>query len=177
MQAIVFDTETSGLIDNPAKRISLQPEVISFASVLVDFDKKEIGAPFYKIFKPKKPIDSIITRITKFTNEYLNDMPPIEDSIDDILSILSGAPLIIGQNISFDQAMIDFECKRYGRTIKWPKAIDLIANTIHIKGYRLSLTNLHMELFKEGFDSAHRADVDAYVTAKCAIEMFERGLL
>jgi hypothetical protein len=66
---------------------------------------------------------------------------------------------------------------RYNKRIKWPQVLDLVANTIHIKGYRLSLKNLHMELFGKEFESSHTADADVRATIRCAIELFKRGLL
>jgi DNA polymerase III epsilon subunit-like protein len=73
--------------------------------------------------------------------------------------------------------MINLECKRYDKEIKWPKTLDLVENSIFVKGYRLSLTNLHKELFGTDFAGAHDATVDVRITIKCAIEMFKRGWL
>jgi DNA polymerase III epsilon subunit-like protein len=177
MIATIFDTETTGLIINPARKLDAQPEIISFASVTVVLDTGERSNVYYKIFKPVKPVSKEISDITGFNDDNLKDCPPIFHHIDEMLNILEKASLIIGQNITFDKSMFELECQRYKRTIKWPKVMDLVENTIHIKGYRLSLTNLHKELFGHDFDSAHRADVDVMITAKCAIELFKRGLL
>jgi ATP-dependent DNA helicase DinG len=177
MMVTVFDTETTGLIDNPARKLDKQPEIISFASVTLDLATDFRSDVYYRIFKPTKPVSEEITRITGFRNIDLEDCNPIFHYIDEMLNILEKAPLLIGQNISFDKGMIELECKRYSRSIKWPKTMDLVENSIFTKGYRLSLTNLHMELFGHNFDSAHRADVDVLITAKCAIEMFRRGWL
>jgi DNA polymerase III subunit alpha, Gram-positive type len=177
MIATVFDCETTGLIENPARKLDSQPEIISFASVTVALDTEQRSDEYYRIFKPSKPISQQITEITGFTNRDLNDCNPIFHYIDEMINILEKAPILIGQNIRFDQDMIELECKRYARSIRWPKTIDIVQNTIHIKGYRLSLTNLHMELFGHEFDSAHRADVDVLITAKCAIELYKRGML
>jgi ATP-dependent DNA helicase DinG len=175
--ATIFDTETTGLIINPARKLDAQPEIISFASLTVALDTQERSDVYYRIFKPAKPVSEEITRITGFRNEDLNECNPIFHYIDEILNILEKATLIIGQNISFDKAMIELECQRYNRHIRWPKIMDLVENTIFLKGYRLSLTNLHKELFGHEFDSAHKADVDVLITAKCAIELYKRGFL
>jgi hypothetical protein len=74
-------------------------------------------------------------------------------------------------------AMVTLECDRLGKKIKWPKTLDLVENSIFLKGYRLSLTNLHIELFGTDFAGAHAADTDVKMTIKCAIEMFKRGWL
>jgi DNA polymerase-3 subunit alpha (Gram-positive type) len=177
MIATVFDTETTGLIENPARKLDSQPEIISIAIQNINLETGEIFDLYYREFKPQKPLTKNITEITKITNEQLADAPSIETNLPRIVEKLSGASLIIGQNIRFDMDMIELECKRYNLSIKWPKIMDLVQNTIHLKGYRLSLTNLHLELFGTEFDSAHIASVDCAITSKCAIELFKRGLL
>lgn len=177
MLVTVFDTETTGLIDNPARRLALQPEIISLASVCVTLAEGEIFNEYYKLFKPKKPFGQDIVKITGLTNELLMNAPSIEDHLDEIIARLEDAPMIIGQNVQFDMNMIELECSRYGKTIKWPMRIDLVQHAIYLKGYRLTLTDLHMELFGTDFESAHQANVDVRITAKCAIEMYKRGML
>jgi ATP-dependent DNA helicase DinG len=177
MKATVFDTETTGLIINPARKLDTQPEIISIAIQSVDLQTGELFNNYYKVFKPIKPISEEITKITGFTNESVLGAPPIKDHIDEIISILKDSNLIIGQNIDFDMNMIRLECQRCNRVILWPPVQDLVANTIHLKGYRLSLKNLHIELFGEEFKGAHQADVDVAMTIKCAVELYKRGLL
>lgn len=177
MRALCFDTETSGLIDNPARRLALQPEIISFASVNVDLAEGIISGAHYRLYKPNKPISQEIVKITGLTNEMLMHARTILNDIDEIIARLEAAPVIIGQNIQFDKSMIELECARYERNIKWPPLLDLVQNAIYVKGYRLTLTDLHMELFGRAFPDAHKANVDVEITARCAIEMFKRGML
>jgi DNA polymerase III epsilon subunit-like protein len=175
---VVFDTETSGLIENPARKLDSQPEIISIAIQSIDLEKAEIFDHYYCEFKPLKPISANITEITGITNERLEIAPSIESQLPYIIPRLRGAPVLIGQNIRFDMDMIELECRRYQYpSFKWPRILDLVQNTIHLKGYRLSLTNLHLELFGTAFESAHDAGVDCSATSKCAIELFKRGLL
>lgn len=177
MFATIFDTETTGLIINPARSLALQPEIISLAAQSFDTITGTKFTSYYNEFKPNKPVSQEITNITGFTNDHLNTRPYIGDHLDEIIAFLEKAELIIGQNIIFDQQMLELECKRYKRTIKWPKGLDLVENTIHLKGYRLNLTALHTELFGVGFESAHQADVDVDATYRCAVELFKRDLL
>jgi DNA polymerase III alpha subunit (gram-positive type) len=177
MKATIFDTETTGLIINPARRLDTQPEIISIAIQSVDLQTEELFDKYYKVFKPIKSISEEITKITGFTNDSVSEAPPIKDYIDEIIHNLQAASLIIGQNIDFDMNMIRLECQRYNRVIKWPPVQDLVANTIYLKGYRLSLKNLHIELFGAEFTGAHQADVDVQMTIKCAIELYKRGQL
>jgi DNA polymerase III epsilon subunit-like protein len=178
MKAVTFDTETTGLIINPARKLDMQPEIISLAMQDVDLKTGEITNNYYQEFKPLKPVSEEITRITIINNEQLKSAHSMNFELPMIMLRLMSTTVVIGQNIRFDMDMIELECKRYHYTmLKWPKAIDLIQNTIHLKGYRLSLTNLHKELFGTEFASAHNAMVDCTTTSKCAIELFRRGLL
>jgi DNA polymerase-3 subunit alpha len=179
MIATIFDTETTGLIDNPARKLEKQPEIISFSAQTVNLATGEFlnGNGYNTFIKPLNPISSEITKITGITNEQVRNMPHMEHFIDDIILCLEGSELLIGQNIRFDMDMVELECRRLNKFIHWPYTMDLIQNTIHLKGYRLSLTNLHIELFGEPFSGAHQASVDVAITCKCAIELFKRGLL
>ena len=179
MIATVFDTETTGLIDNPARKLEKQPEIISFAAQTINLATGEYlyGNGYNTFIKPHNSISEEITKITGITNEQVKDMPNMYYFIDDILLCLEKSELLIGQNIRFDMDMVELECRRLGKTIKWPKTLDLIQHTIHLKGYRLSLTNLHLELFGMEFAGAHQANVDVAITCKCAIELYKRGLL
>jgi DNA polymerase III epsilon subunit-like protein len=177
MRAVVFDTETTGLIINPGRSLALQPEIISLAAQPFDLETGELSEIYYRIFKPTRPISEEITKITGFTNEFLNDKPSITDSIDEIIIILERAQLIIGQNITYDKGMFELELRRNNKRIIWPMCLDLVEHSIYLKGYRLSLTNLHLELFGVGFESAHRADIDVAATVRCAIEMYKRKML
>jgi DNA polymerase III alpha subunit (gram-positive type) len=71
MIATVFDTETTGLIENPARKLDSQPEIISLAIQNVNLEEGQIYDTYYKEFKPLKPLSKNITDITKITNEQL----------------------------------------------------------------------------------------------------------
>lgn len=177
MIATIFDTETTGLIENPARKLESQPEIISIGIQSVNLVTGEYFEPYYRTFKPTKSISQEIYKITGLNDETVKDSLPFHNHVDEVVTLLEGAQLLIGQNISFDMGMVNTELLRLNRKIKWPKRLDLVENSIYLKGFRLSLTNLHIELFGEEFKGAHRADVDVLITCKCAIEMYKRGWL
>jgi DNA polymerase III subunit alpha len=177
MKTVVFDTETTGLIINPARSLALQPEIISLAAQEFELETGEKFNSYYKEFKPIKPVSEEIKKITGITNEQLADKNSIRYHLDEIIIFLEKAQLLIGQNITFDKGMVDLELRRYDKRIIWPKSLDLVENTIHLKGYRLTLTNLHIELFGKGFEEAHLASADVEATYRCAVELYKRGML
>jgi DNA polymerase III epsilon subunit-like protein len=178
MIAVIFDTETTGLIENPARKLDAQPEIVSLAIQSVDLDEGKIDDLYYRLYKPTRPIPSNVTKIHGITNDDVKEADLIQEKLPLIVPKLCSAELLIGQNVRFDMDMMELECRRYDYPLpKWPKVLDLVENSIFIKGFRLSLTNLHIELFGAAFEGAHRADTDVQITARCAIEMRKRGWL
>jgi DNA polymerase III alpha subunit (gram-positive type) len=176
--ATVFDTETTGLIENPARKLDSQPEIIALAIQDVDLETGAMINHYYNLFRPIKLISQEITKITGITNEQVENKESIQHHLPYIIRRFCGTRLLIGQNIRFDMDMIELECRRYSwPPFTWPSAMDLIQNTIHLRGYRLSLKNLHIELFGEEFKGAHDAWIDCTITCKCAIELYRRGML
>jgi hypothetical protein len=73
--------------------------------------------------------------------------------------------------------MVDIEAQRLGIELRWPRLVCTVEQTIALKGYRLSLENLHKELFGEPFEGAHRAKADVAALTRCCRELFKRGMI
>lgn len=177
MEAFVFDTETTGLVNNATIKLDQQPEVIEFYGCLYDLKKKKLKAEFDTLIKPKKPVDEKITQITGITNDMLKGAPAFKDVADKIAKHIEGAPLAIAHNLSFDMEMLGFEFKRLERKLKWPPVLCTVEQTVHLKGFRLSMSNLHEYLFGETFTGAHRAKVDVHALVRCAVELHKRKVI
>lgn len=178
---IVFDTETTGLISNHLIPLDKQPYIIEFYACKADPSTGEISAELDLLIKPpdRGLVTPEITKITGLTyDEHLTNASPFAMHADQIAAFLESDDLIIGQNLSFDMEMVDIEFERLGRRIVWPKrGVCLVEQTIHTKGYRLNLNDLHETLFGEKFKGAHRAKVDVAATLRCAVELNKRGLI
>lgn len=177
MIAFIFDTETSGLIENRSIKLDKQPEIIEFYGALVDLTTGEIKAEIDELFKPTKRIEEIITKITTLTNDDLADKPPFSTHAMRIKSTLEEAPLVIAHNLSFDQEMVEIEMERLKKTIIWPAMLCTVEATLHLKGFRLKLSALHEYLFGQPFDGAHRARVDVDALIRCCVELVKRDEL
>lgn len=180
MMVLALDTETSGLVKNGSIDIDKQPEVLEFFGCLVDLKSGKLKRSYETLVKPAAyPMsDAVIAETkTRLTNEMLLEAPSFKDVASNIKSLIEKAPMVIAHNASFDQEMLDIEFKRLGQTIQWPRLVCTVEQSCHLKGYRLSLTNLHIELFGEPFPEAHRAKADVMALVRCAKEMFKRGLL
>jgi DNA polymerase III epsilon subunit-like protein len=175
MIAFIFDTETSGLIDNRTIKIDRQPSIIEFYGCLVDLETGEIKSELDLLIEPPKEVSEEITNITSITNDMLKGKPLFEAVASLIATAIENAPIVIAHNLSFDREMVDVEFERLGKTIKWPRLLCTVEATIHLKGFRLSLSNLHETLFNEPFAGAHRARVDVQALVRCCVELFKRG--
>jgi DNA polymerase III subunit epsilon len=182
--AVVFDTETTGLIQNHSIKIDNQAEVIEFYAAKVNLKTGKVMKELDTLIKPSRLLSDkpelgskkTITQITGITNAMLSDAKPFADHADEIEKILKSAEFVIAHNVSFDKEMIDIELERLKRKIKWPRAICTVEATAHIKGGRMSLTKLHEYLFGEGFD-AHRAKSDVVALIRCACELYKREMI
>jgi DNA polymerase III subunit epsilon len=175
MIALLCDTETSDLIANRSKKLERQPHMIEFYGCLHNLASNEPLGEFETLIKPPIKISATTTKITKITPEMLEDAPPFADVADRIADMISAAPLVIAHNASFDQEMIDIEFERLGRKITWPKLLCTVEATVHLKGFRLSLTALHEMLFGKTFPEAHRAKQDVEALTRCCVELHKRG--
>jgi hypothetical protein len=61
--------------------------------------------------------------------------------------------------------------KRYGETIKWPRLICTVEQSMPLRGYRLSLTDLYAALDLGKFEGAHRARNDVEALVECVVAM------
>ncbi len=181
MKAVVFDTETSGLIINRTMPRDKQPYVIEFYGMLVDLRTGKVSKELHFLAKP--PVEGFklepkIVKITTITDIDIENEKPFEKYATEVQTFLESASVVIGHNLSFDMEMIDIELDRIGRRLKWPKRrICTVEQTLHFKGFRLKLSDLHEYLLNERFDGAHRAKVDVEATTRVASELLKRNII
>lgn len=172
MIATLFDTETTGLIDNHVVKLVNQSHVIEFYALQVNLETGEKLHELHRVIKPPIEITEKITEITGITNEMVADAPTMGEALPLIIQFLESAPAVIAHNLSFDMEMMDIECERVGQKINWPRTkICTVEQTEWVRGYRLSLSALHEMLFWEKFEGAHRANVDVAALLRCCVEL------
>ena len=176
---LIFDTETTGLIDNTLKPIDKQPHIIEFYGCLIERDSGDMVAELDLLIKPPIVISKEITKITGITNEMVCDSPVFRSVASQIETFVNRADRWVAHNLSYDLQMLKFEIQRCDKTIlRVFKNVDLLCTveqTEHIKGHRLKLTDLHEYLFGEPFKGAHRAKVDVEALTRCYRELIKRG--
>ena len=100
---IVLDTETTGLDAKLGHRI------IEIGCVEL-IDRKFTGKHFHQYVNPKRKVDPGAFKTHGISDDFLKDKPIFEDIVEDLLSFISGAELII-HNAPFDVGFINNELK------------------------------------------------------------------
>ena len=177
MIATVFDTETTGLIENHTLRLEKQPEIIEFAAVSVDWRdlEREELARWGTLIRREGEWFAEDKKRPPISEEELSTAPAFADVADKIARILEGSDVVVGHNLSYDMEMVDLCFDRLKRRIKWPrKKVCTIEQTIFFVGRRLPLEELLQKLTGRDHRGAHRAMVDVEATLACLREMRRR---
>jgi len=122
MRQIVLDTETTGLDPKQGHRI------IEIGCVEV-VNRKLTGNHYHQYIQPDREIDVGAIEVHGITNEFLNDKPRFEDIVDDFITFISGAELVI-HNAPFDVGFINNEFKILGTKISNVENICTVLDTL-----------------------------------------------
>lgn len=177
--AVIFDTETTGLIKTRQVPLDRLPEVIEFYGELVDLSTGKVVDTFESLIKPKKlPISDEIVRITGINTDMVKNELSFGNYLYDINKLMRQGDCVIAHNLGYDKEMLEIECERLGKELVLPSLqICTVQQTMSMKGYRLNLSALHQELFGAPFAGAHRAKADVQALTRCVIELRKRSVL
>ncbi|HET8686852.1 MAG TPA: 3'-5' exonuclease [Methanosarcina sp.] len=161
MRALIFDTETTGLILPSSAPIEKQPHIIELGVVVVE-DNKLISEHNWLI-NPECEITAEITKITGITNDMVADKPLFRELLGEIEEVFGGADVGIAHNMPFDEGMLKLELERCARTgFPWPKElICTVAEYIPVFGKKVKLTALYETIMGVPLAQTHRASDDA----------------
>lgn len=193
--AIVFDTETTGLLKPKVADIHLQPQIIEYYAMKVihraDGVIEKIGE-LETYLKPAEAFnEAIITKITGISNAMVAKAPSFFEFHKELLEFYKGAHRMVAHNCAFDDAMVKNEFLRlatdeqisvdeFNDAIEQIKSLGklcTVQKTMHFQQRRLTLTNLHLELFGTPFEGAHRARHDVEALFRCYAELCKRGVI
>jgi DNA polymerase-3 subunit epsilon len=121
MRQIVLDTETTGLSAEAGDRI------IEIGCVEL-LNRKLTGNNFHYYLNPDREIHEDAKKVHGISNEFLSDKPRFENIVDDFLSYIQGAQIII-HNAPFDVGFLNAELKRLEK-VTFNKHVNGVLDTL-----------------------------------------------
>jgi DNA polymerase-3 subunit epsilon len=109
MRQIVLDTETTGLEPDLGHRI------IEIGCVEL-MNRRPTGRTFHHYLNPERAIDTGALEVHGITAEFLQGKPRFADVVDELMTFISGAELVI-HNAAFDVAFLDAELRRHAALV------------------------------------------------------------
>lgn len=182
--SVAFDTETTGLIKPDVVEMEKQPEIIElYMAKLIhrsDGVIEQIGE-IDTFIKPQfGEVSELITKITGITPKMVQDAPVFAEVFPMIQNFHVGVHEWVAHNCAFDTAMMANEISRIGKIVHFPfppVKVCTVRSSMSIDQRRLTLTNLHKELFGSPFEGTHRAKYDVQAMIRCYKELIVRGLI
>lgn len=111
-QALIFDTETTGLTLHPDARLELQPRMIEFGGVLMSLADGSITEEISILINPGCTLPAEIVKITGITDDDLRDAPSFIDSMPQLRRVFAEAAAVVAHNLPFDRAILRGELLR-----------------------------------------------------------------
>src|SRR5579863_6459543 len=107
MREIVLDTETTGLDPLRGDRL------VEVGCVEI-YNRMPTGLTFHRYFNPQRDMPAEAFAVHGLSSEFLSSKPLFEEEVDDFLTFIADAPLVI-HNASFDVSFINAELDRIKR--------------------------------------------------------------
>lgn len=177
MRHAIFDLETTALIRNSGRDIEKQPRIFEFYGELIEDDGAVVDELYFRC-NPGVKLNPDVRRITGVTDEDLADKLPFSAYNGKVRDFFAGADALVAHNLSYDLAILQFEMRRCGTEFMSPSIkVCTVEATEYLKGFRLSLTDLHMHLFNQPFYGTHSAKGDTQALLKVYVELLKRGIV
>jgi DNA polymerase-3 subunit epsilon len=166
VREIILDTETTGLDPNDGHRII---EICCLELV----GHLPTGRVFHTLVQPERDIPEDSVRVHGLTAEKLADAPVFASVVDEFLSFVADAPLVI-HNAEFDLKFLNHELSRAGKpSLTSDRGIDTIAIAKkRFPGARYSLDELCRRFNIDlSVRTKHGARIDAELLAEVYLEL------
>ena len=161
MIAIIFDTETTGLLLPSSAPLEKQPRIIELGALKVD--ASGVINDLNQLLDPQQTITPVITKITGIKPEDLEGQPTFEEFLPQLKAFFEGADMLIAHNAPFDTGMLRNDLARAGcEDFPWPAEIVCTAQEYTpIIGHRPKLLTLYEQIIGVPLAQTHRALDDA----------------
>jgi DNA polymerase III subunit epsilon len=163
MREIVLDTETTGLDPLRGDRL------VEIGCVEI-FNRMPTGQTFHRYINPQRDMPREAFEVHGLSTEFLADKPLFSSVVDDFLTFVGDAPLVI-HNASFDIGFINAELEKVARVpIPRERLVDtlLLARRKH-PGVSNRLDDL---CSRYAIDNSHRTKHGALLDAELLAEVY-----
>jgi DNA polymerase III epsilon subunit-like protein len=187
---LIFDCETTGLPRNwraPIADLDNWPRVIQLAWSLFDKEERNVESAIHIVRPDGFEIPADVQRIHGISTERaLAEGKMLSTVLQEFSAAVEKSEVLIAHNVKFDESIVSAEYLRL--KIKPPFAgrkrfctMERTAGLCRIQGpygYKWpTLSQLHLELFKSGYEDAHDAGADVAACARCFFELKRRQLI
>jgi DNA polymerase III subunit epsilon len=163
MREIVLDTETTGL--EPA-----QGHRLVEVGCIELLNRIPTGATFHAYLNPERDMPAEAFAIHGLSSEFLSDKPLFADIVDDFLTFIGDAPLVI-HNASFDHGFLCAELTRLQRAlIARERLVDTLA--LARRKHSAGPYNLDALCARYGIDNSRRTKHGALLDAEILAEVY-----
>jgi DNA polymerase III epsilon subunit-like protein len=177
---IVFDTETTGLIQHSSAPLDTQPEIIEFAAIKLDPFLDEVDRLTFLCKPARLPLPAKITEITGLKDADLIGQPSFARQLPLVENFFRGEECAVAHNCAYDIGMTELELRRLGRVTRFPwptQQLCTVELTKHLKGHRLKLGELYQLLTGKEMRDAHRAMNDVEQLCEAIRAMRTEGMI
>jgi len=174
-----MDTETTALLAVEAAEIQHQPHIVEIYCLKTN-DKFEQISQFHTLMKVPIIIPEEVVKIHGIDNQAVEGYRPFAGYYRQLANYFVGVTHLIGHNLQYDKRMLIYELTRINKqySFPWPpRDICTVEELQKVIGYRISLSNIHAELFGIGFESAHSAKADTEALLKVYKELVRRDMV
>jgi len=159
MKTIVFDNETTGLLNHPDTPIDQQPHIIEFAAALIDENCKVLKT-IDKLIHPgcDLPDPEMNLKVSGITDEMLVHEGNFSERFKKINKFIKQGDVMIAHNLSFDKGMMEVEMQRLDRQFIFPTyGFCTVQINVPLYGYRVKLKDLYQDVVGKPLKQTHRA--------------------
>lgn len=179
-ETIIFDTETTDLVKNPAKPLAQQPYIIEVGAIKVDEHWNELGRINF-LCKPPMKIPKFITNINGIDDAMLRDQPAFSGNFGELADFFRGSERMIAHNLPFDRNLLLFELRRIGMEFHfpWPAVHTCTAENAKslFNGKYTKLQNIYKHAYGKDPKQTHRAVGDCELLLDVCKWLDEQGVM
>jgi len=176
MTIIFLDTETTSLLAPEAAELQHQPYIVEIYCIKTNKDLETISI-FHTLIKPPIKIPDEVIKIHGINDDKVSAEKPFAGQYRQLARFFTGSVYMIGHNLQFDKRLMIYELQRINKQFHFPWPINNVCTVEEIqklKGHRMSLGDLHEELFGMRFDAAHSAEADTQALLRVYKEMIRK---